>query len=99
MDKVLLGGWGHSHLNPGIYAYDFWWETGLRSGAIYWRPKSDIEQIYATGQTFSETPYPHNVFDEFSIPPHSRAFEGGFDFYPFLLYQKVVMDVASTIIF
>ena len=51
--KVLLGGWGHSHLDPGIYAYDFWWETGLRAGAIFWRPKSEIEKIYSAGKTFS----------------------------------------------
>jgi hypothetical protein len=76
MDKVLLGGWGHSHLDPGIYAYDFWWETGLRAGAIFWRPKSEIEKIYAQGQAFAHHPYPSNVFDKLSIPPLSKAFEG-----------------------
>ncbi len=89
MSRVLLGGWGHSHLDPGIYAYDYWWETGLRAGTRYWRSKRDVEQIFPEGN------YPYNIFDKFSIPPHSRAFEGGFDYYPFLLYDEVVMDVSS----
>jgi len=98
MDKVLLGGWGHSHLDPGIYAYDTWWETGLRSGAILWRPKNEVEEVYARGEAFhghDASPYPYNMFDKLSIPPLSRAFEGGFDYYPFLLYSQVIMDVAS----
>lgn len=95
MDKVLLGGWGHSHLDPSIYIYDFHWETGFRAGALYWRPKNKVEEIFALGQSFSNTPYPYNIFERFSIPPLSRAFEGGFDFYPFLLYKEVVMDTAS----
>lgn len=97
MDKVLLGGWGHSRLDPGIYLYDFWWETGLRAGVLHWRPRNHVERIYMQGQAFGRTPYPGNRFGELrvSIPPLSRMSEGGFDYYPFLLYHQVVMDAAS----
>lgn len=80
--KVLLGGWGFGHAS---LARDF---SKVEM--------SDALKGYLNSITSS---FMHHRPDfgkkEFAIPPLSRSTSGRLDYFPFLLYDKVVMDEHS----
>lgn len=83
MQKVFLGSWGHARLDPSI-------RLSRSSKEENWRWYPDYNDGAKAGELFGEDE--EKALTKFSIPPLTRAFSGGFDYYPFLLYDKVVMD-------